>query len=216
MYRNPRRRLPAPAQTCSDPKMYVRMTLLPLPGRGHHEYVVTSAREREPEKMTSDSTISTITCRRCGKAYAVSARLPLAACPHCGASRVPLRHHLRHNGLAAVLAVIALITLIVGMVTPFISMTKLGTSRIYSLVGGILELFHSGNIFIGSILLIFSVMFPVAKLAMLLVATSSLVSMSDRTRRRMHKIAVVTGKYSLLDLLVVAVMIVLVKFGEFA
>src|SRR4051812_25070338 len=166
--------------------------------------------------MTSDSAISTITCRRCGKAYADSARLPLAACPHCGASPAPLRHHLRHNGLAAVLAVIALITLIVGMVTPFISMTKLGTSRIYSLVGGILELFHSGNIFIGSILLIFSVMFPIAKLAMLLAATSSLVSMSDATRRRMHKIAVVTGKYSLLDLLVVAVMIVLVKFGEFA
>jgi paraquat-inducible protein A len=123
---------------------------------------------------------------------------------------------LRHNGLAAVLAVLALVVLIAGMVMPFIVMTKLGRTREYSLVGGILELFHSGNTFIGVILLTFSVVFPIVKLIMLLAATSSLVNLSDRARRRLHKIAVVTGKYSLLDLLVVAVMIVLVKFGEFA
>jgi uncharacterized paraquat-inducible protein A len=157
-----------------------------------------------------------ITCRRCGRNYVLEARSLLSACPHCGASPTPLRHHLRHNGLAAVLAVIALIVLIVGMVMPFISMTKLGASRVFSLIGGIIELFHTGNYFIGGILLLFSVVFPIVKLVMLLAATSALVSMSDTTRRRMHKIAVVTGKYSLLDLLVVAVMIVLVKFGELA
>lgn len=111
---------------------------------------------------------------------------------------------------------LALIVLVIGLVMPFIYMTKLGTVREYSLVGGILELFHSGNTFIGIVLLLFSVVFPIVKLIMLLLATSSLVAISDKSRRVMHKIAVVTGKYSLLDLLVVAVMIVLVKFGEFA
>jgi len=123
---------------------------------------------------------------------------------------------LRHNGLAAVLAVLALIVLVIGMVMPFISMRKMVVSRVYSLVGGIAELFHSGNPFIGTILLLFSVVFPIVKLLMLLAATSSLVAISDKTRRRLHTIAMVTGKYSLLDLLVVAVMIVLVKFGDFA
>jgi paraquat-inducible protein A len=167
--------------------------------------------------MSSDPIIpaTSITCRRCGKPYFYATKV-LPACPHCGASPSPLRHHLRHNGLAAVLAVLALIVLIAGMVMPFIVMTKLGTTREYSLVGGILELFHSGNTFIGVVLLTFSVIFPIVKLIMLLAATSSLVGISDQTRRRLHKIAVVTGKYSLLDLLVVAVMIVLVKFGEFA
>jgi paraquat-inducible protein A len=115
-----------------------------------------------------------------------------------------------------VLSVLALIVLVIGMVTPFISMSKLGTDRVYSLIGGILELFHSGNTFIGIILLLFSVVFPITKLVMLLVATSRLVSVSDASRRTMHKIAVLTGKYSLLDLLVVAVMIVLVKFKQLA
>lgn len=156
-----------------------------------------------------------ILCRRCGQAYHHEGGL-LRACPACGASPVALRDHLRHNGLAAVLSVIALIVLVLGMVLPFISMTKLGTSRVYSLIGGIGELFHSGNTFIAAILLVFSVIFPFAKLLMLLAATSGLVAFSPTGRRVMHKIAVVTGKYSLLDLLVVAVMIVLVKFDQLA
>lgn len=159
---------------------------------------------------------SVISCRRCGQAYEHVRRRIFSGCPYCGASAVALRHRLRHNGLAALLAVVALIVLVLGMVMPFISMTKLGTSRIYSLIGGIVELFHTGDNFIASILLLFSVVFPILKLTLLLMATSSLVTMSDRSRRRMHKIATVTGKYSLLDLLVVAVMIVLVKFGDFA
>jgi paraquat-inducible protein A len=166
--------------------------------------------------MTDASMSQMITCRRCGGTYLHQASALLAACPHCGASPSPLRHHLRHNGLAAVLAVVSLIVLVVGMVTPFISMTRLGTSRRYSLIGGIIELFHSGNFFIGCILLLFSVVFPIVKLVMILMATSALAPLSEKTRRRMHKLAVVTGKYSLLDLLVVAVMIVLVKFGDMA
>jgi paraquat-inducible protein A len=166
--------------------------------------------------MPAESSISSVICRRCGQSYVHAPRKIFSACPHCGASPVALRHHLRHNGLAAVLAVLAMIVLVVGIVMPFISMTKMGTSRIFSLVGGILELFHSGEIFIGVILLTFSVVFPIVKLLMLLVATSGLMPLTANTRRRLHKIAVFTGKYSLLDLLVVAVMIVLVKFGQFA
>jgi paraquat-inducible protein A len=159
---------------------------------------------------------ATIACRRCGQAYQHVRRRIFSGCPYCGASAVPLRHRLRHNGLAALLAIAAMIVLVLGMVMPFISMTKLGTSRIYSLIGGIVELFNTGNNFIAAVLLLFSVVFPILKLVLLITATSSLVTMSDHSRRRMHAFAMITGKYSLLDLLVVAVMIVLVKFGDFA
>jgi paraquat-inducible protein A len=166
--------------------------------------------------MSQEASIPAVTCRRCGQVYHHQPRALLSACPHCGTSPTPLRRYFRHNGLAAILSLLALIVLIIGMLTPFVSMSKLGTERVYSLVGGILELFHSGNIFIAIILFLFSIVFPITKLVMLLVATSRLVSLSDGTRRVMHKIAVLTGKYSLLDLLVVAVMIVLVKFKQLA
>ena len=114
------------------------------------------------------------------------------------------------------LAVFALITLVVADVMPFISMSKLGEQRVFSLIGGIIELFDRGNWFIGAILLVFSVIFPFAKLIALLAATSALTRLSPKARHRLHHMAVLTGKYSLLDLLVVAIMIVLVKFDGIA
>jgi len=165
-----------------------------------------------------------VLCRRCERQYELPVNDPsatspplLAACPHCGAAPVPLWRRIgRHNGVAAILAVVALVVLAVADVMPFISMSKLGEQRIFSLIGGIVELFDRGNWFIGTILLVFSVVFPFAKLIALLAATSALARLSPRARHRLHHLAVLTGKYSLLDLLVVAIMIVLVKFDGIA
>ena len=76
------------------------------------------------------------------------------------------------------------IVLTVAIFLPFVSMTKLGTERVFSLVGGIMELFRGGQTFIGVVLFVFSVIFPYAKLVALLVATSSLVPLSTTARRR--------------------------------
>jgi paraquat-inducible protein A len=142
----------------------------------------------------------------------------LAACPACGASPRALWRSipLRHNGASAIVSVIAIAVLSVAIVLPFVSMTKLGDQRIFSLVGGIIELLRGGQVTIGLILLIFSIVFPFAKLISLLVATSSLAPLSGAARRRLHYLAVLTGKYSLLDILVIAVMIILVKFKGIA
>jgi paraquat-inducible protein A len=157
-----------------------------------------------------------ISCRRCGNDYDLPRRTILPACPHCGAAPVPLRKRFQHNGIAAILCVLAMVTLAIAINIPFITMSKLGEIRTFTLLGGIMELFHGGQTLIGLVLLIFSVIFPFAKLAALLAATSSLVSLSHKTRTRMHFLASITGKYSILDILVVAIIIVLVKFKAIA
>src|SRR5581483_1719428 len=157
-----------------------------------------------------------ILCRRCGREYVLHRPMLLPACPHCGKAPVPLAQRLRHNGLAAVLCVLALVTLTTAINCPFISMTKLGEERTFSLIGGIMELFSTNQALIGLVLLVFSVIFPFAKLIALLIATSSLVPLSSRVRQRLHWLATITGKYSLLDILVVAIVIVLVKFKGLA
>jgi paraquat-inducible protein A len=157
-----------------------------------------------------------ISCRRCGREYSLRRRMLLPACPHCGKAPVPLTRRLRHNGLAAVMCVLALVTLAIAINRPFISMSKLSEERTFSLLSGIFELFRTNQVLIGSILLIFSVIFPFAKLLAILTATSSLVPLSARSRNRLHWLASVTGKYSLLDILVVAIVIVLVKFKGLA
>jgi paraquat-inducible protein A len=164
---------------------------------------------------------ATIRCRRCRRRYSLPTepiRGVLVACPNCGAAPHALWRsiHLRHNGLAAVLSVLAIIVLTIAIFLPFVSMTKLGDERVFSLVGGIAELFRGGQVFIGVVLFTFSVVFPYAKLVALLVATSSLVSLSATARKRLHHLAVITGKYSLLDILVIALMIILVKFKNLA
>ena len=158
-------------------------------------------------------------CRRCHKQYELPAtsRALFRACPHCGAAPMPLWRRIgRHNGVAAVMCVAALVVLAAAMVMPFISMTKLGDERVFSLLSAIGELFDRGNWLIGGVLFAFSVIFPFAKLLALLAATSSLTRMSVVARKRLHKIAMLTGKYSLLEILVVAIMIVLVKFQGLA
>jgi paraquat-inducible protein A len=157
-----------------------------------------------------------ITCRRCKLDYAVSARAFLPACPQCGASPRGMFPRLRDNRIAAVVATIALITLAVALTMPFMDMTTLGRRREFSLVGGIAQLFDDGHFTIGAILLVFSVLFPIAKLIALLIATSKLANVSLRTRKILHKAADLTGKYSILDVLVVAVLIVLIKFRNIA
>ncbi len=167
--------------------------------------------------MTTVTVSSTITCRRCGQSYAHVERAHLLpACPHCGAAPVALWRRAQHNGLAAVLALLALVVLAISVTLPFISMSKFGSVRIFSLVGGILELFHSNQVFLATILFVFSVIFPFAKLIALLAATSRHAPLSARARRFMVHAAHFTGRYSLLDILVVAVMIIVVKFNGVA
>ena len=136
----------------------------------------------------------------------------LPSCPHCGASARALWERIADNRNAAVLALLAMGVLTAGILMPFISMMQLGTTRTFSLVGGIGELFERKNYFIGCVLFVFSVVFPYAKLAAILVATSRMVKLSMKARQRLAHLAHVTGRYSMLDILVVAVMIVVVKF----
>jgi paraquat-inducible protein A len=159
---------------------------------------------------------STISCRRCGENYVVCRATLLPACPRCGKSPAPLWRRMRSNAVAAVLSMLALLVLTPAVVMPLVSMKKFGTDNVYSLIGGIVKMFEAGEIFLGAVLLLFSVVFPFAKLLSLLVATSALAPLSLKTRHRLHTLASVTGKYSLLDILVVAIMIVLVKFRHVA
>ena len=154
-----------------------------------------------------------VTCARCGTAYALPDPPPLlAGCPRCGRAAGGGGR----NALAAVLAVAAIAVLAVGVSTPFVEMTTLGRTRSFGVVSGVLELFRRGETLLGVVLGVFSVIFPFVKLLAILAATSRLALLSPRGRHLLARLAVLTGKYSLLDLLVVAVMIVIVKFDGLA
>ena len=170
-----------------------------------------------PPTSSGQALSNSIACRRCNGTFErPDASVALPSCPHCGAAVRPLWSKVRNNRNAAVLALLALPVLTAAVFLPFISISKLGHERIMSLMAGIRELFERGYLWLGLLLLVFSVVFPFAKLLAILVATSSLLPLSDRLRHGLTHLAHITGRYSLLDILVVAIMIVVVKFDGLA
>jgi paraquat-inducible protein A len=79
----------------------------------------------------------------------------------------------------------------------------------YSLLGGIVTLIELGNIGIGVLLVAFTCIFPTLKLMLMAWATQTL--MAGRRAGRLLSLAHHAGKFSMLDVLVLALLILAIK-----
>jgi paraquat-inducible protein A len=79
----------------------------------------------------------------------------------------------------------------------------------YSVVGGILTLIHNHNAALGLLLLAFSVVFPTLKLAVMSGATAALAD--GRTAGTLMRLAHHAGKFSMLDVFVVGLIVLAIK-----
>jgi paraquat-inducible protein A len=68
------------------------------------------------------------------------------------------------------------------------------------------RLFNSGELFLGLILLIFSIFFPIAKFVILYIQYFTL-----KRNEKLHNILLYTGKWSMLDVYILAILIVVMK-----
>lgn len=133
------------------------------------------------------------------------------ACPHCGAS---VRPGLKRNAVAAVLAGASGVLLTLGINLPMLAVRQLDAEKSYSLLQGVGHLWHRGHIGLAVLIGGFSIVFPYAKIIMIMLATSAIAPLTPRGRRRLSKVAAATGKYSLLDVLVVAVTVFALQFND--
>src|SRR3989304_6259812 len=119
------------------------------------------------------SNMSIQICRRCRGNFTIPATSQgrWLVCPHCGASVRPLVEKWRSNKNAAMLACLSLLVLVPAGALPFMSIVKLGQAEGYSILGGIRQLVDDGQLFLAVIIFTFSLVFPVAKLVLLLIAT---------------------------------------------
>jgi paraquat-inducible protein A len=84
----------------------------------------------------------------------------------------------------------------------------------YSVWTGVVALWHQGEYALAAILFFFSMVFPIAKL--LTLTGLWLVRLTDEQRAKLLHWLSVMGKWSMLDVFVVAILIVLVKLGPLA
>ena len=79
----------------------------------------------------------------------------------------------------------------------------------YSVLGGIATLIRNGSLALGGLLLAFSVFFPTAKLAVMSAATVALAQ--GRSTGPLMKLAHHAGKFSMLDVFVVGLIVLAIK-----
>lgn len=114
------------------------------------------------------------------------------------------------------LLVITAAMLVVGLSAPILTLEKFFViENTFSIFSGLQQLFEEGRIFLFIIIALFSVVLPIIKLGVLFRLLGSRDGSSEtlhRYLRLMHQY----GKWSMLDVFVVALLVVAVKLGAVA
>jgi paraquat-inducible protein A len=96
---------------------------------------------------------------------------------------------------------------------PILRIEKLGHQQESSILSGTLELLSHGSWLVGGIVLLFSVIFPLTKIVLLL--ELSLLEFLHRRHKAMTlRIMEHVGKWSMMDVMLLAFLVMLVKLGN--
>gem|GEM_PF-394985 len=156
-------------------------------------------------------------CHCCGLAHWVEPPPPGLArvCARCA---TPLPTRARRGGrnrwaVACALAAVALYPLAIGL--PVMEIEQLGRSHASSIAHGTLALLSKGEVAVGLAVLVCSLVFPLFKLAGLVVLglAPARVRSAKRRAQAWHAIEFI-GRWGTLDVLLVAVLVAALKLGD--
>lgn len=152
-------------------------------------------------------------CRTCGKVSPPD----LAVCPRC-------HERLRSREPASLQRVwawwaVGLLCYIPANLYPMMITSSIGSTYRSTIVGGVIDLVHHGAFLIAGIVFLASVVIPVTKF--LLVATLALsiqfrLSIPVHTRIHLYEAVEFVGRWSMVDVFVVAILAALIQMGFFA
>ncbi|MDA1274919.1 MAG: paraquat-inducible protein A [Verrucomicrobia bacterium] len=119
------------------------------------------------------------------------------------------------NAKAALVAFAGLLVFFPAIFLPCLTVFEFGRPRTVSLAGGVTILWQDGHVFLAGIVALFTLLFPPAKLAIVLVVTSQLAPGSPGTRHRLNAWISHMGRYSMVDPLIIAIAVVSLKMGGY-
>ncbi len=155
-------------------------------------------------------------CHCCGLVHAVAPlnRGEAAHCVRC-LSEIDSseRSGARSSARCFAAALGGLILYFPAILLPILEIEKLGHHHTTSLLGGTLDLLWHGSWFVGIIVLLFSIILPLLKLLALL--ELSYIGITHRRHRAWtYRLVEWTGRWSMMDVLLLALLVTLVKLGE--
>lgn len=155
-----------------------------------------------------------ISCRNCHKIFEKEDYTPFK-CDCCG-------HKVRRrvkNSLQVSLALVitAIFLFIPAMVYPMMEVTQLGIKQGSTIIEGVISFLNYGDYFIAIVILTASVIIPLIKLLGLLFIFISLsvnVKMKNKNKLRIFYFIEAIGKWSMIDIYVVAILASVVQLSE--
>ena len=138
-------------------------------------------------------------------------------CTRCGA----LVHARRPNSLTRTWALLitAAILYIPANLLPIMTVNSLGQGDPSTIMSGVIQLVQHGMFPIAAVVFIASILVPTFKLvgiALLLYSVQRHQPMSDKQRIIMYRFIEWIGRWSMLDIFVIAILVTLVNFGNLA
>ena len=155
-------------------------------------------------------------CHCCGQIHELPAELhhgQKAECTRCGA-RISLPGSRRMTASrTAAAATGAFVLFWPAVLCPILEIEKLGVRQQSSILGGIIDLLKHGSWFVGGVILLFSIIFPLTKI-LLLLELSLLEFLHRRHKARTLRLMEHVGKWSMMDVMLLALLVMLVKLGN--
>lgn len=160
--------------------------------------------------MTPDAPL--VACHHCGQVQSIPpGPAPVRpVCVRCESSLTPRWWH--NRGAAAALALSALVLYVPAILLPLMRLETLGHATEASIVQGVGSMLAARHYFVGGVVLVFSLVLPPLKLLALLALAFGWVG--GRRQARVHHWVELLGRWGMLDVLVVAVLVAFVKLGD--
>ena len=154
-------------------------------------------------------------CHCCGLVHRVPELLPkqVAVCQRCETTIDRFQAERNASSIRTAAAALGAFMLYwPAILLPILQIERLGQRSTSSLLMGTLELIQHGSWFVGIIVLLFSIIFPLVKILMLL--ELSLLGLLHRKHRALtYRLMEIAGKWSMMDVLLLAFLVMLVKLG---
>lgn len=164
---------------------------------------------RSPETITARAA-GLVSCDHCG----ALAPLGVRVCARCHAALHSRRPHSAQRVWAWLLA--GIICYIPANLYPMLLTRTFGTVQSGTIIGGAIELFDYGAWFVAVVVIVASVFIPVAKFAVIIMLMLGMrygSRLSARRRMQLYEVTEFIGRWSMIDVFVVAILTALVQLG---
>ncbi|MCV2863479.1 paraquat-inducible protein A [Albidovulum sediminicola] len=149
-------------------------------------------------------------CTRCGRVHSPRE----STCRRCGSALTSRDGASLQRVWAWLMA--GMIAYVPAMTFPMLMTTTLGQQQENTIVGGAIHLFDEGSYFVALIVFVASVLIPISKfiaIGYLALSVRSSVVIRGHGRQRLYHVVEFIGRWSMIDVFVVAILSSLVRFG---